>query len=33
MKTTIVSIALVLLVEWASAEDWTQWAGNDRLCS
>ena len=32
MKTTIASIVLVLLVGSASAEDWTQWAGNDRLC-
>ena len=30
MKTTIVLILLVL-VDVAVAEDWTQWAGNDRL--
>ena len=31
MKTTIVLIVLVLF-ESASAEDWTQWAGNNRRC-
>ncbi len=31
MKTTIVLIVLVL-VNLASAEDWTQWAGNERRC-
>jgi outer membrane protein assembly factor BamB len=33
MKINIAILSVFLLTATASAEDWTQWAGNDRLCN